>query len=328
MKKGKENKAVVASNIMYVVGQYPKFLRANWNFLKTVVKKLFEFMHEPFPGVMVLNPLTPSYLSLIKKEMSCNTFLKIATTCKEEFVCVHVNNDEFTGTLKNNEAYIYDLIRRIPDETNMLENSLKLVFFEAVGLIISSQQSIEEKTKHLSDALKRYMDEWSALITEWKINHDIRLLLDENNLERIGFFLKVNERLASSVGPYYEYILRKNEKYEEIMNFNGFFRFLEKIYLDIIDVYLIYSSYILQQFQTQGKFILNNNLLKKCKSIRKDVIKLICTALESTKDPQYTKGYIPPLLNILEDFKTNSEETRFFSFFRVFENFAVFIKGS
>ncbi len=141
--------------------------------------------------------------------MSCNTFLKIATTCKEEFVCVHVSNDDFTGNLKNNEAYIYDLIRRIPDETNMLENSLKLVFFEAVGLIISSQQNIEEKTKHLSDALKRYLDEWNALITEWKINHDIRLLLDENNLERIGFFLKVNERLALSVGPYYEYILSK-----------------------------------------------------------------------------------------------------------------------
>lgn len=29
---------------MYVVGQYPAFLKSNWNFLKTVVKKLFEFM--------------------------------------------------------------------------------------------------------------------------------------------------------------------------------------------------------------------------------------------------------------------------------------------
>ncbi len=46
IRKGKENKAIVASNIMYVVGQYPKFLKANWNFLKTVVKKLFEFMKE------------------------------------------------------------------------------------------------------------------------------------------------------------------------------------------------------------------------------------------------------------------------------------------
>jgi exportin-1 len=50
-KRGKDNKAVVASNIMYVVGQYPRFLRAHWKFLKTVVNKLFEFMHETHPGV-------------------------------------------------------------------------------------------------------------------------------------------------------------------------------------------------------------------------------------------------------------------------------------
>jgi exportin-1 len=26
-KKGKDNKAIIASNIMYIVGQYPRFLR-------------------------------------------------------------------------------------------------------------------------------------------------------------------------------------------------------------------------------------------------------------------------------------------------------------
>nr|GMD49537.1 protein EXPORTIN 1A isoform X1 [Ipomoea batatas] len=51
--KGKDNKAVIASNIMYVVGQYPRFLRAHWKFLKTVVNKLFEFMHESHPGVQI-----------------------------------------------------------------------------------------------------------------------------------------------------------------------------------------------------------------------------------------------------------------------------------
>jgi len=44
-KRGKDNKAIIASNIMYVVGQYPRFLRAHWRFLKTVVNKNFEFMH-------------------------------------------------------------------------------------------------------------------------------------------------------------------------------------------------------------------------------------------------------------------------------------------
>ena len=31
MKRGKDNKAVVASNIMYIVGQYPRFLKAHWS---------------------------------------------------------------------------------------------------------------------------------------------------------------------------------------------------------------------------------------------------------------------------------------------------------
>jgi exportin-1 len=49
----------------YVVGQYPRFLRAqkHWKFLRTVVTKLFEFMHEKHPGV---------------QDMACDTFLKIS----------------------------------------------------------------------------------------------------------------------------------------------------------------------------------------------------------------------------------------------------------
>ena len=47
------HQAIIASNIMYIVGQYPRFLRAHWRFLKTVVNKLFEFMHETHEGVQV-----------------------------------------------------------------------------------------------------------------------------------------------------------------------------------------------------------------------------------------------------------------------------------
>lgn len=73
MKRGKDNKAVVASNIMYVVGQYPRFLRAHWKFLRTVVNKLFEFMHELHPGV---------------QDMACDTFLKIAQKVQYSIVVV------------------------------------------------------------------------------------------------------------------------------------------------------------------------------------------------------------------------------------------------
>lgn len=51
MKRGKDDKVVVASAIMYIVGQYPRFLRGHWRFLKTVIQKLFEFMHETHEGM-------------------------------------------------------------------------------------------------------------------------------------------------------------------------------------------------------------------------------------------------------------------------------------
>ena len=62
-KRGKDNKAVCASDIMYIVGQYPRFLKAHWKFLKTVVNKLFEFMHETHEGKQKPSPVSSLLLS-------------------------------------------------------------------------------------------------------------------------------------------------------------------------------------------------------------------------------------------------------------------------
>ena len=91
---------------MYVVGQYPSFLRNNWSFLRTVTRKLFEFMKEEFPGIM---------------EMACNSFLKIVKSTADQFVIVQ-NSEQ--------EPFVKEVIRRIPEETSKLNSdSLKLIFF-------------------------------------------------------------------------------------------------------------------------------------------------------------------------------------------------------
>ncbi|KAI6099888.1 armadillo-type protein [Pisolithus croceorrhizus] len=64
-------KRFLVTDIMYIVGQYPRFLKAHWKFLKTVVNKLFEFMHETHEGV---------------QDMACDTFIKIAQKCRRHFV--------------------------------------------------------------------------------------------------------------------------------------------------------------------------------------------------------------------------------------------------
>jgi exportin-1 len=87
MKRGKDNKAVVASNIMYIVGQYPRFLKAHWKFLKTVVNKLFEFMHESHEGKSIRRSLHDVYLgALLKPHQESKIWLVIRLSRSQDSV--------------------------------------------------------------------------------------------------------------------------------------------------------------------------------------------------------------------------------------------------
>lgn len=114
-KRGKDNKAIIASNIMYVVGQYPRFLRAHWKFLKTVVNKLFEFMHETHDGV---------------QDMACDTFIKIALKCRRHFV---------TTQIGESCPFIEDILALMSTIICDLQQQQVHTFYEAVGYMISAQ---------------------------------------------------------------------------------------------------------------------------------------------------------------------------------------------
>lgn len=128
-KRGKDNKAIVASNIMYVVGQYPRFLRAHWKFLKTVVNKLFEFMHETHDGV---------------QDMACDTFIKIALKCRRHFVTTQVGESC---------PFIEDILASISSIICDLQPQQVHTFYEAVGYMISAQ--LDSATQDV--LIERYM---------------------------------------------------------------------------------------------------------------------------------------------------------------------------
>merc|ERR1719498_195844 len=143
-KKGKDNKAVIASNIMYVVGQYPRFLKQHWKFLKTVVNKLFEFMHESHPGV---------------QDMACETFLKISQKCRRKFVILQVGEampfiDELCLNLR---AVISDL------EPNQVQ-----VFYEAVGYMVSAQADATTRDALLMKLMEAPNQMWHELLEQAK----------------------------------------------------------------------------------------------------------------------------------------------------------------
>ncbi|KAM0675029.1 Exportin-1 [Gurleya vavrai] len=113
IKYSKPDKAVIASNIMFLIGQFDRFLMANNKFLKTVVKKLFEFMSEAHEGI---------------KDMACDTFLKVSIKCSKIFIT----------QMEQNENYMLYITRNLKHETSDLEFYQKRIVYEAFCICLLS----------------------------------------------------------------------------------------------------------------------------------------------------------------------------------------------
>lgn len=175
MKRGKDNKAVVASNIMYIVGQYPRFLKAHWKFLKTVVNKLFEFMHETHEGV---------------QDMACDTFIKITTKCKRHFVVTQSSE---------REPFISEIIRNIQSITEDLLPQQVHTFYEACGIIVSAQTQKEARNKLLGELMSLPNVAWSAIVQS--AAQEPQLLTNTETVKIIANIIKTNVAVCKAMGP-------------------------------------------------------------------------------------------------------------------------------
>lgn len=174
-KRGKDNKAVVASNIMYIVGQYPRFLKAHWKFLKTVVNKLFEFMHETHEGV---------------QDMACDTFIKITNKCKKHFV---------VQQLMESEPFIVEIIRNIQSITEDLLPQQVHTFYEACGIIVSAQTQKDLRDDLLSDLMALPNVAWNAIVQTAAA--DPQLLSNTETVKIIANIIKTNVSVCKAMGP-------------------------------------------------------------------------------------------------------------------------------
>ncbi|KAL2110664.1 hypothetical protein VUR80DRAFT_870 [Thermomyces stellatus] len=177
MKRGKDNKAVVASNIMYIVGQYPRFLKAHWKFLKTVVNKLFEFMHESHEGV---------------QDMACDTFIKIARQCRRHFVALQPSESE---------PFIDEIVRNLHKITCDLTPQQVHTFYEACGYMVAAQGNKHQQERLLEALMALPNAAWEEIIKQANVNPAI--LEDAETIKVIGNIMKTNVAACSSIGSYF-----------------------------------------------------------------------------------------------------------------------------
>ncbi|XP_054812006.1 protein EXPORTIN 1A isoform X2 [Prosopis cineraria] len=265
--KGKDNKAVIASNIMYVVGQYPRFLRAHWKFLKTVVNKLFEFMHETHPGV---------------QDMACDTFLKIVQKCKRKFVITQVGESE---------PFVSELLSGLPTTIADLEPHQIHTFYESVGHMIQAESDAQKRDEYLQRLMELPNQKWLEIIGQAHQNVDF--LKDQEVIRTVLNILQTNTSVASSLGTY-------------------FLPQITLIFLDMLNVYRMYSELISTSISEGGPFASKTSYVKLLRSVKRETLKLIDTFLDKAEDqPQIGKQFVPPMLDpVLGDYSRNVPDAR------------------
>ncbi|KAK8713269.1 hypothetical protein V6N13_148490 [Hibiscus sabdariffa] len=265
--KGKDNKAVIASNIMYVVGQYPRFLRAHWKFLKTVVNKLFEFMHETHPGV---------------QDMACDTFLKIVQKCKRKFVIVQ---------LGENEPFVSELLSALATTVTDLEPHQIHSFYESVGHMIQAESDPQKRDEYLQRLMELPNQKWGEIISQARQSVDF--LKDLDVIRTVLNILQTNTSVASSLGTY-------------------FLSQISLIFLDMLNVYRMYSELISSSIAEGGPFASKTSYVKLLRSVKRETLKLIETFLDKAEDqPQIGKQFVPPMMDpVLGDYARNLPDAR------------------
>ncbi|TYI16549.1 hypothetical protein ES332_A08G263600v1 [Gossypium tomentosum] len=265
--KGKDNKAVIASNIMYVVGQYPRFLRAHWKFLKTVVNKLFEFMHETHPGV---------------QDMACDTFLKIVQKCKRKFVIVQVGE---------NEQFVSELLSALATTVADLEPYQIHTFYESVGHMIQAESDPHKRDEYLQRLMALPNQKWGEIIGQARQSVDV--LKDQDVIRTVLNILQTNTSVASSLGTY-------------------FLSQISLIFLDMLNVYRMYSELISTSIAEGGPFASKTSYVKLLRSVKRETLKLIETFLDKAEDqPQIGKQFVPPMMDpVLGDYARNLPDAR------------------
>ena len=260
---GKGNKAICASNIMYVVGQYPKFLNNHWKFLKTVVKKLFEFMHESFEGV---------------QDFACETFLKISIKCAKNFTILQQGE---------NEEYIKDLVRNVSETTKDLKPHQQLMFYEAIGNMINSEQNLTKKTVYIKQLMSEKDSQWNQIFNEAKQN--VNILNNTNIVKVLSLIILLNERVSfSTKTPYWSYGIN--------------------IFQNLINSFIYYSGCINEYFKTNKILDMNTRAYV---IYNRTLIKFLTSLVKNTDDVQLIQN---DMLNsfgtLIETYNKNNDNNK------------------
>lgn len=101
--------------------------------------------------------------------MAAATFLKMAKTCKEQYLAAPINSTQYNST----EPYIGQLIFKISNIIPNLQVNQRLILYESIGNILAAELNLEKKQYLINLVLQEHWEIWEAILKEIEFNLDI-----------------------------------------------------------------------------------------------------------------------------------------------------------
>ena len=279
--RGKNHKVVIASNIMYVVGQYPRFLRSHWHFLKVVIFKLFEFMREKHQGV---------------QDMSCDTFLKISKRCKQQFL-----------KIVDNYCLLDAILDTIADTVQYLSAQQVNIFYTSCAEIITAESDYHKKQQWIYKLMNIPNMLWSQIMLQQQ--HDSLTLLGRSSSSSSGASSANGGQKSSEVLSQLKLILQTNNCVAQSLQ-SFYIIQLSRIYNEMIQIYALYHAYLKEEILKQNNLqILQMLPYNQMLAIRKQMVLILKNYTKNMKQEQisnFMKHMFPTFLStILASYSDN-----------------------
>lgn len=245
VKSGKGNRASVASNIMHVVAQFPRFLRHFHGFLRVVIDKLLEFCHEDFPGV---------------QQMAVNTIQCIAQKCGKKLLAAP-EADQLsifdTQTRRTGNGIVQSSFEK---HCAVLDSQLQLQFYDAFALMITSAPLHDQQrlTTQLTVGLKEV---WDSILADVSISRDC--LFDKSFAQKVTQTVQAFGKIAAQVGP-------------------AFVTILDEMFNPLLVVYQEYSKFLTA---AEGVPTVSYDVKKDCRLAKRASVRLVEGFIVKTAEP-------------------------------------------
>jgi exportin-1 len=184
---------------------------------------------------------------------------------------------------------VWDIFKNIGTKIQKLNLQNKLIYYEAIGVILSAIKEDKVLVEAIRVALNQLITGWKSFIASVDVNPD--LLKQDETLLNISFFINVNEKLNAAIKDRYVIVF-------------------EVIFNEMIVIYNFYTNVCQKEF-AQNKGCLTYYNFKKMRAVKRDILRMFSIFIEHSKDKQaVAANFLPPLSNILKAYEHEPEQLR------------------